>query len=697
MPAGDYLLGLACFGAMIAATAGGAWLLLRKRFEDLTGAPRAIGLAVLVTCGVLAVHMVPGILGVLGRGSVLACSALWLGAALLVPARRHPGPSGPPAPVPPPSSPMAWVLAGAAVAAAVLFLLAFARNRIVLAPGSIDILNFHLPGVARWIQTGSLWEIHNWVPDTAAGNYPNNGDVVLLAAVLPWHSDFLSHVVPYLFYALTGLTAYAVAAAVGAPRAAAAALACLLLAIPVVAVPALANSFPDTVMLTGFGAGILFLLRHRRTGATADLVLAGLALGISFGTKWYAVSSVAVVLAVWVAARLLARRQWRPVARDAAIVIALIALAGGFWLLRNLLESGNPVFPVKVAPLGITIFDAPLDTFRETIGFSIAHYLTDWDLWPEWIIPQYRDSIGVPGALLLGGLLVTIALAVWPRTRRRFGEGGVLWAGIACALLLIGVYAITPYTGGGLEGEPVLIGPDARYMIPALLVAAALTAWTGRVHRLAPVVLAAVVLAGMFFGLRLASDGTISGAVLETRDWITALAAVFALGLGAGGAWALRDAPPAMRRAAAGAAALLVVALAGFGGWSMQKSFIEKRYAGLDPTTDWIRAHAPGGSRVGVASTWGISYAPVLPAFGPRFDNPVTYVGPVVDRMQREYGDGAAFGDALRDGGYDYVIIGRGEPGGPPAVEEEWTRQAGFRFVVGSDLLRLFRAPDAPG
>ena len=47
MPAGDYLLGLACFGAMLAAVTGGAWLLLSKRFGDLTGAPRAIGLAVL--------------------------------------------------------------------------------------------------------------------------------------------------------------------------------------------------------------------------------------------------------------------------------------------------------------------------------------------------------------------------------------------------------------------------------------------------------------------------------------------------------------------------------------------------------------------------------------------------------------------------------------------------------------------------
>jgi 4-amino-4-deoxy-L-arabinose transferase-like glycosyltransferase len=694
MPAGDYLLGLACFAAMLIATVGGAWLLLGKRFGHLTGPARGLALATLATCGVLAVHLVPGILGLLGRGSVLAASLLWLGAATLVPRGRAAPPAGDPRPEP---EPVSRALAGVAVAAIALFAVAFAHNQLVLAPGSIDILNFHLPGVGRWLQTGSLWDIHNYVPDTAAGNYPNNGDVLLLAAVLPWHSDFLSHLVPYLFYGLTGLSVYAVAAEAGAPRAAAASAACLVLAIPVVAVPALVNSFPDVVMLFGFGTGLLFLLRHRRTGATSDLALAGLAFGISFGTKWYAVSAVAVAIGVWVVARLLERRRWRPVARDAVIVVGLILLAGGFWLVRNWAESGNPFFPVKVELLGVTIFDAPRDTFREAIGYSLAHYLTDWSIWREWIVPQYRDSINLPGTLLAAGLLVVIGLACRRPARERFGDPGLLVAGIACALLLLGVYAITPYTAGGADGMPVLVGPDARYAIPALLVAAVLIAWATCVHRLAPAVLGAIALVGMFFGLRLASNGKISGGVLGADDWAWALLIVGAVAAAAWGATRLRGAPSGRPLLLGVAAAVALAALAGFGGWRMQNDFIAKRYAGLDPTTDWIRQHAPPGSRIGVASTWGIAYAPPLPAFGPRFDNEVTYVGPVEDGMLREYSDGRAFGDALDRGDFDYLIVGRGDLGGPPAAEERWARDAGWRFVLGSSLLRLFRAPEAPG
>ncbi len=632
----------------------------------------------------------------LGRGSVLLASALWLGGALLVRPGPPPAPPAEPAPPAPPSGTVAWALAGTAVAAIVLFALAFARNQLVLAPGSIDILNFHLPGIARWIQTGSLWDRPQLGRRHGGGQLPNKGDLVLLAAVLPWHSDFLSHLVPYAFYGLTGLTLYAVASEVGAPRAAAVAAACLFLALPVVIVPALVNSFPDAIMLAGFGAGLLFLLRHRRTGATSDLVLAGLALGISFGTKWYAVSAVAIVVAVWLVAppaRATGVAPGRPRDRDRRRPDpprrrVLAAAQPG--------RVRQPLLSGQGRSARITIFAAPHDTFRDTIGFSVAHYLTDWAAWRDWIIPGYRNSIALPGAVLGAGLLIVIALAAWDRTRARFGEAGVLWAGIACALLLVAVYAITPYTAGGFEGQPVLVGPDARYAIPALLIAAVLTAWATRVHRFGPAVLAVVTVIAMFFGLRLASNGTISGGVLEVRDGLEAALVLFVVLVIAWGALALRDAPSGPRRVLAGAAAaVLILALAGFGGWRMQETFIDQRYAGLDPTTDWIRDHAPPGSRIGVASTWGTAYAPPLPAFGPRFENEVSYVGPVEDEMLREYDDGAAFGAALDGGGYDYLIIGRGDPGGPPAEEEEWARQAGWRFVVGSSLLRLFRAPGA--
>ena len=95
-------------------------------------------------------------------------------------------------------------LAGFSVGVVVALLLASLRENLTTAPLSVDLLNFHLPVVARWIETGSIWQIDVFLPDVSPGHYPQNGDVILLAAVLPWRNDWLAHLAVYPYWALTG-------------------------------------------------------------------------------------------------------------------------------------------------------------------------------------------------------------------------------------------------------------------------------------------------------------------------------------------------------------------------------------------------------------------------------------------------------------------------------------------------------------
>jgi hypothetical protein len=160
----------------------------------------------------------------------------------------------------------------------------------------------------------------------------------------------------YPYWALTGIALYAVARELRAPPQAAVIGACVALAIPAIAVPALIAGLVDALALFGLVSGILFLLRFRRTRAGRELAFAGLALGVAFGTKWYAVWAVAIVVCTWAVAEGLDRRSARRLLSPGAALVGLIALAGGIWLLRNLVESGNPVFPVQVSVLGATLF-----------------------------------------------------------------------------------------------------------------------------------------------------------------------------------------------------------------------------------------------------------------------------------------------------------------------------------------------------
>ncbi len=693
MPTGEFLIGGVLFAATLAAALGGAWLLVRRRLPWLVGAEAATALALVSVLGVMAIHLVPAALGLLSRTAVIVAAAVWFAVCWRVPASTARPPE---LPLREPGDPYARFtrpLAWGGVALVALFFLAFAVDQIVVPVGSVDFGTFHLPNVIRWMQSGSIWQIDNFLPAVAPGNYPNNGDVLILAFVLPWHNDFLAHGAMWTTYALTGLAMHTLARRVGAGVPVALIAACLLLAIPAVAVSAMRQSLTDSLMLFGFAAGLLFLVRHHRSGATAELVLAGLALGVSFGTKWYGVSSVAIVVVVWALARLLDGRDLRTVLRQGAALVGLIALAGGVWLLRNWIESGNPVFPVRVAPLGIEIFSAPHDVTREQFGSTIADYLTDGGAWREYIFPQLRSFLAAPAGLALAAGAIALVLAL---VRGRARGRGLALALATCAALLLVAYAITPYTAGGPEGMPLLVGADSRYAIPAIIVALALAAWAAGLVRWGALALTGIGFLALLHGIAKSAGGELNPVALGRWDFAFALA--FVVGVAAL-VWAFE---PWARRlwrsswrvpgtAAALALALLAVAVVGN---EVQARFNQDRYVGGDLVIDTVVERAPEDARIGLAGAWNdAGLSPVLPAFGPRFENEVEFVGPVIDGMQQRYSERDDFLAALEEGDYDLLIVGRGRPELPPIEEGEWAESAGWEWLGASERFELYAAP----
>src|SRR5690606_33186974 len=107
-------------------------------------------------------------------------------------------------------------------------------------------------------------------------------------------------------------------------------------------------------------------------------------------------------------------------------------------------ESGNPVFPVRVAPFGVTIFDAPADRFRELQGYSLSDYALRPGIFRDFLWDSFLRFMGV-ASVLLWGLLAYAGL----RSFRQFGLTGSARAGaadghgrplaLACAAALIGI------------------------------------------------------------------------------------------------------------------------------------------------------------------------------------------------------------------------------------------------------------------
>ena len=690
MSGGEYVAGAVFFVLMLTGTVAGAALLTGRRYPQLTGAARAVGFSLIASLGILAVHLLPAMLGVLSRWTVLAATVAWLaGAWWARPVAGRPDPAPEAAR---PSGMAAWVLSALALAAVSLFALLILRNLLTSAAHQVDWLNFHGPGIAAWIQHGSIWQIDVYLADLAPGHYPNNGDVFVLATVLPWREDFLAHFAMWPFFALTGLTVYALAAELRAPRAAAAAAAAGAVAMPIVLVPTASGGLVDPVMYFSFLAGILFLLRHWRNGSTAELVLAGLALGLSFGTKWYAVTSVAIVIGVWAVAMLVARRGVGTMVRQGLGLTGLTLLAGGVWLLRNLIETSNPVFPLKVELLGQTVFDAPHDPVRAKAGWTIAHYFDQPSVWKDTILPQYGDALAWPAALAIAGALVALVVCVWRRRGASLPLRGVAIAGFAAFVLLTIAYVVTPYTAAGPEGLPLLTGADARYWGPGLFVAFGLMAWASGAWKRGPVILSALALIAVIEAIdRSDTLLQIDFRTTDAASVVLLFVAIAAVGIAV--VPALLPLQGAAERRAVAALGLLAAIVLVAGGYAVQDRFSELRYVGVDPVADALRT-TPSGSKVGLAGTWGdVGIQPPLVAFGPRFRNDVAYIGRPDRGVFRRFRTRPGFERAVGDGDYDYLVIGRGRADPPPKQtrEDRWAKAAGYKLVVQGGLATLYR------
>lgn len=683
MDFGDYLGGLAFFVPTIAAVSVAAGVIARRQLRGLHGAALVVAFMLLATSGLVLVHLVPGALGVLHRVTVLACAAALLAAVWwLMPGCDRTVPGAPPAPS---ASHGSWVMGGLALTVFVGWALATASDLAAVAPTQVDVLTFHLPNVARWIQSGSLWQIHEFAADHAFGYYPNNGDLASLAVMLPWENDFLARLTGYPFLAMSVVGVYAIARELGAAQPVAALLASAVLAIPASAL-VVTEGLSDPFMLATFVAGILFLLRHSRTGTTADLALAGLGLGLSAGTKWYALPAVAIVLAVWLVGSLAARRPLATMARDAGVLGALVIAGCITWLARNTVEAGNPFFPAKVEIGGLTLLDAPLDLDRATYGNSIAEYLSNWDALRDHLLPALLRSFGVTPLVLLAGVVAAVVALASLRSGSSRGERRYeVLALVTCAALIGIVYLFLPYTAQGLPGRPDMAGAAARYLLPALVLAAGAYAWVVcRVGRFG-LLLELAALAGLVSSLSRLGWPSTRG-IAFAGACLAAGALVYATLKSLGKRWNAG----LSRRALAGAA-VGVVLLSIPVGHQLQDRFNDSRYRDLHPVVDYVAERSRGPTRVALA---GIGFGPVVyPMFGDRFDNEVEYVGPFVDGMLRPHRDRAAFGQALERGAHDFVVVQLGELKtslGVSRSHDRWVRDLGYRLVVRNPTANLY-------
>ncbi len=351
----------------------------------------------------------------------------------------------------------AWVLVAAAL----------------LPPRSVDDLGHHLPPVFEAAVRGRFvlppLNLHPWFA------YPLNADLLSLWPVVLERSIALVNFAQAGTAGLAALSIAALARLAQASRRMAVFCGLVFLLLPVTLRQAGA-CYTDVTIAAFFGAAAVGVAGAFEQGRATSLLLAGLGAGLLAGTKYHMLFAVLLMLPlVAVAARRCSPDARRRAGATLLFAAPVLALAS-FWLLRNLLELGNPCYPYRVGLGPLTIFanrlpaDSPLLGSPPLLLGILRTPATVWRIvFTDCGLGNVDGGLGPVfwGAVAPLGFWCAAA-ALWRLVRRR-GSGGL-------ALGLLFLAGAFPYAAS----QAATAGVTTRFLLTAAvpgfaMLAAALT------------------------------------------------------------------------------------------------------------------------------------------------------------------------------------------------------------------------------
>ncbi len=550
-------------------------------------------------------------------------------------------------------------------AIAVVHFAAGVKTRLSTGMTGFDSTWYHGPFAAGFFQSGDTWGLHFIAPQFLAWFYPANSELLHAVGMLAFGRDLLSPLLNLGWFVGCLVACWAIGRAYRvAPWSLA--LGAIALSVPALADQA-GEARNDVVGIFFLLAAVAVVVNGRRQEGCGALVVAGLAAGLAAGTKLNFLLPAAVLVLGLVA---VAPRGARLRALAAAGLAALAG--GGYWYLRNLVHSGNPL--PWVHHLGPVSLPSPGQTLGGREAHSVLGYLFDGSVWSDWFLPGLHGGFWIVWPLLGVGALAGLVFCFWPAPRRRSAavdeataaDGGGWWRRVDPALAIAGLvglavalaWLVAPTSASGAEGSPRGFESALRYLAPALVLGLALLPTV-------PPLRARLVRLSFPRDsggkLNRAPEG--GGALSLGRPWAVMMWIVLAV--------------------------VAVVAL-----FPIQRHYLQDRYKdpsfttpGLNAAFAWARDVS--GARIGTTSTRQ------YPLFGTDLSNRVRYLGVETDHGGFEEPQGCRrFLGLVNEGDYDYVVasLDRIEAGGPkfpPSVQ--WLTAAGAKPVLRRAPTVVFR------
>ncbi len=435
--------------ALGAPVAPAAWLAARYAFGLSDRMSRALAAALLAWGWITFEMQILGVAGLIARGPLLVGSllALLCGAGCLVAAKsRSPDDALDPVTDLESSGEATASARWGWTAVCAVALVTWAASTILV--GSLlvgvkvvsDGPIYHLFFAAKWWRSGRLILIAAPFGESGATYFPANGNLWFCSLMTSWGGEQLAKVGQAPFFLLAGATAFALARRLGASREAAMIAATWFLALP----PMLLFSFEpnvDTLFVSGYLLSCYFFYIYTQSVrySTRACILAGLAAGLAWGTKATGVVFIPPLLLIQVVVIALRRgsRGRARALRDALALAAAAVAPVAYWMVRDAILTGNPLYPLHVTLFGRVLLAGWYDrAVMSTSPYYAA--LSDWRSVIDMVL------VAVDGRFMP---VWVIALAGgWAVATRRKPVDGWVWGVSALALVNFAIYLFAiPY------------------------------------------------------------------------------------------------------------------------------------------------------------------------------------------------------------------------------------------------------------
>jgi hypothetical protein len=441
------LAGAACFLLTCALVCGGA-VMIQKKIEPLAdSADSYLESALIATAWIVLSSTVFGIIGLISRLNIFLADAAFFSFAFLLYKRCNSIIKTYSTPVSARAS--NFGISHFAVAIALLLAIAAWVWAWVSPPPPWDAFVYHLCFPAAWIKNGNIFLVTVPFGDQAGTYFPSNAELIYMRILLSLGQDFATNVLQLIYLSVACIAVYKLSLTCDSPKAESAVAAAAALFMPILFHQAVTSEV-DLIFSSLFILSLYFIFRWTSNPKSRrDIVFAFISLGLFAGTKSIALVFILLIAAPAFIYVLISKRNWGAFLWGPA----LAAVFGGFWYVRNIVVTGNPVFPLSINAFGKEILHGAYT--RHTMLQSLFHT----DNLNEWL-HALASGWGLP--LLTLCCLATLLTFLWPgRDVRAKYLAAAPW------LIAVLCFFVIPYNR------------EVRFAFSAFLIACVSVAWIG--------------------------------------------------------------------------------------------------------------------------------------------------------------------------------------------------------------------------